>query len=176
MDRIINHLKNIFFKKKILDEAEAEELRNDFKARYHHFKRLLSANNKALDVMAEMEETLRGNRPFGMSHVRSMCTTISTNVWQIVQHLNELAPGKYETLYDRFKEIQKQINPYLKGKTLPKEGPLVLPLSDVDKDQADQVGKPVKQSVHSDNGGLCCFLLCIKNTGIIPDPAPIILV
>ena len=26
MDRIINHLKEIFFKKKTLDEAEAEEL------------------------------------------------------------------------------------------------------------------------------------------------------
>ena len=117
MDRIINHLKNIFFKKRILDEAEAEELRNDFKARYHHFKLLLSANNKALDIMSEMEETLRGNRPFGMSHVRSMCTTVSTNVWQIVKHINELAPGKYEVLYDRFKEIQEQINPYLKGKS-----------------------------------------------------------
>jgi len=140
MDRIINHLKNIFFKKKILDEAEVEELRNDFKARYHHFKLLLSANNKTLDIMSEMEETLRGNRPFGMSHVRSMCTTISTNVWQIVKHLNELAPGKYEVLYDRFKEIQKQINPYLKAKTLPNEGPLVLPLREVNKDMADQVG------------------------------------
>ena len=140
MSHIIDQIRNLFFKRRKLDEAEAEELRGNFKRRYHHFKLLLGANNKALDVMSEMEETLRGSKPFGMSHVRSMCTTISTNVWQIVKHINELAPGKYEVLYDRFKEIQKQINPFLKAKALTEKGPLVMSLNDVDKELADQVG------------------------------------
>jgi len=140
MTRVISRLKDIFFKRQILDAAEAEALRTAFKARYHHFKLLLNANNKALEIMAEMEELLRGIRPFGMSHVRAICTTVSANVWQVVKHLNELAPGKYEVLYERFKEMQAKINPFLKPKILPKEGRLALALEEVDKDLADQVG------------------------------------
>ena len=140
MGQVISRLKDIFFKKHMLDAAEADELRNAFKARYHHFKLLLNANNKALEIMSEMEALIRGSRPFGMSHVRAMCTTVSTSVWQIVKHINELAPGKYEVLYERFKEIQKHINPFLKAKPHPKEGRLALPLKEVDKDLADQVG------------------------------------
>ena len=140
MDQVLRRIKEFFSKKPVLEAEEIEALRNDFKARYHHFKLLLSANNKALDIMSEMEETLRGNQPFGMSHVRAMCTMISANVWQIVTHLNELAPDKYSVLYKRFKEIQEKINLSLKAKPHPKEGRMALALGEVDKDMADLVG------------------------------------
>ncbi len=140
MGRVISRLKDIFSRKQTLDQAEVEELRNAFKARYHHFKLLLNANNKALEIMAEMEELLKGINPFGMRHVRALCIMASTNVWQIVKHLNELAPNKYEVLYERFREIQKKINPFLTAKPHPKEGRLTLSLKEVDKDSADQIG------------------------------------
>ncbi len=120
-----------------------EELRTDFRARYHQFKLLLNANNKALEIMAEMEDALRGTWPFGMSFVRSRSTSVSTNVFQIVKHLNELSPGKYKALYERFREIQKEINPFVYPRTAKKEGPLVLSLKDVDRDLADQVGSKI---------------------------------
>ena len=88
------------------ESSNVEELRTAFKARYHQFKLLLNANNKALDIMAEMEEALKGVHPFGMTFVFSRCTSISTSVWQIVKHLNDLAPGRYEELYERFSYIR----------------------------------------------------------------------
>lgn len=139
MGRVLDKIKRLLFRKRILDEAEVEELRNDFKARYHHFKLLLSANNKALDIMTEMEVALAGRKPFGMTHVRAWCTQTSTNVWQIIKHLNELAPGKYEELYERFKEIQKEINSFLVQTHL-EDGRLAISLKEIDKDLADQVG------------------------------------
>ncbi|MCD4717009.1 MAG: pyruvate, water dikinase, partial [Desulfobacterales bacterium] len=48
--------------------------------------------------------------------------------------------GKYEALYERFKEIQGEINPFIKKKSLPTSGPLVLPLESIDKNMTDQVG------------------------------------
>jgi len=140
MGRISRFFESVFSKREIEKSSNVEELRTAFKARYHQFKLLLNANNKALEIMAEMEEALRGTWPFGMSFVRARSTSVSTNVFQIVRHLNELSPGKHEALYKRFKEIQKRINPFIYPKTATKEGPLVLPLRDVGRDLADQAG------------------------------------
>lgn len=117
-----------------------EELRLAFRGRYHLFKLLLNANNKALDLMTEMEEALKGTWPFGMSFVRSRCTGVSTSVFQMVKNLNDLAPGKYGALFGRFKEIQMKINPFISPHLIPRDGALVKPLRDVDKSMADLVG------------------------------------
>ncbi len=134
-----------FVKKAILRRQEeelqsAEELRIAFRSRYHVFKLLLNANNKALDIMAEMEEARKGAWPFGMSFVRSRCISVSTSVFQIVRNINDLAPGKYGALFDRFKHIQMDINPLIRPKAGSREGPLVIPLREIDKNMADQVG------------------------------------
>lgn len=123
-----------------LSPARIEELRTAFKDRYHSFKVLLAANNKALEIMAEMEEALRGARPFGMSFVRADCTAVSVNVFRIVKNLDQLAPGKYRELFDQFKEIQGRINEVLSRRRLPKAERLVLPFEAIDVTMADQVG------------------------------------
>jgi pyruvate, water dikinase len=119
---------------------EVEELRTAFTARYHEFKLLLNANNKFLGILAEIEEALRGTRPFGMGFVRSSCTQACTCVFQIVRHLNGLAGGKYEALLPRFKEIQEELNSLIREKEGRREGPLVLSMSEVDARMAEQVG------------------------------------
>jgi pyruvate, water dikinase len=143
MGRLFDLLKNTFLRRRKSETPDIEGLRIAFKARYYNFKLLLSANNKALEIMAEMEEALRGTLPFGMNFVMSNCTSISINVWQIIKNLNDLAPGKYEALYERFKEIQQDINPFIKKKSLPTTGPLVLPFESVDKETAEQVGSKI---------------------------------
>lgn len=123
-----------------LSSASAEELRNAFKARYHNFQLLLSANNKTLELMSEMEQALHGNQPFGMSFIRANCTAISVNVFRIIKNLDQLAPNKYKDLYERFRIIQEQINSVLSKKKQTKGEHLILPFSMVDKNLADQVG------------------------------------
>ncbi len=140
MGQVFEKIKSLFFKKQTLDESEVRKLRNAFKARYHHFKLLLNANNKALDIMAEIEDALHGQNPFGMTHINAWCTLVSANVWQIIKHLNELAPGKYEELYEKFKEIQIQINPFLVKNIHIEDGRLAISLKEINKDFADQVG------------------------------------
>jgi len=141
MRRFVDFIRSPFSGKEEEIPTNVEELRNDFKARYHHFKLLLSANNKSLEIMAEMEAALEGRYPFGMTFVRSRLTMVSAGVWQITRHLNELAPGKYEALYDRFKEIHIKINPFVRVKPETLSGaPLVIPMASVNKDMADQVG------------------------------------
>jgi len=117
-----------------------EELRTLFRARYHNFKLLLSANNKALEIMSDFEEALRGARNFGMSFVRANCTAVSVNVYRIIKNLDDLAPGKYGELYERFDNIQEWINHSLSQKRISRGQELVIPLSQVNREMADQVG------------------------------------
>jgi pyruvate,water dikinase len=138
---MLKRLKDLLSRGRRLEEAEAEPLRVDFKARYHHFKLLLNANNQALDIMAEIDEALTGTRPFGMNFVRSRCTRVATHVFQIVQHMNRLAPDRYETLQERFREIREKINLSIDVPVRKDEGPLVLPLDALDRTRVDLAGE-----------------------------------
>src|SRR4030066_2454862 len=120
--------------------SDPEALRAAFKARYHNFKLLLSANNKALEIMSEMEETLRGSRPFGMSFLRANATAISVNVFRIIKNLDELAPGQYLELYSRFREIQDRIHQELTQRDLPPADRLGYSLGGGGKTKAAQGG------------------------------------
>lgn len=134
------------FRRWIAGEDEAhlpddpERLRLDFQARYHQFRLLLAANQRALDLMAEIERALTGTAPFGMTFVRSRCTRVSTQVFAIVRHMNALGGDRYASLYERFKAIQRRINPHVHPPGAAPTGELVLPLSAVGRRQADQVG------------------------------------
>ncbi|MFH1114338.1 MAG: PEP/pyruvate-binding domain-containing protein [Pseudomonadota bacterium] len=120
--------------------ADVDELRAAFKQRYGSFRLLLSSNSRALEVMTDIEAALQGNRVFGMSFVRSGCTAASVNVYKIIKYLNELAPGKYSELSDRFKLIESHINELLSRNKPVIEGPLTIPLAAVDNTMVDLVG------------------------------------
>jgi pyruvate, water dikinase len=126
--------------KEKLAASDAEELRAAFKTRYHNFKLLLSANNKALEIMADMEQALRGERPFGMSFIRANCTAVTVNVFRIIKNIDQLAPGKYQGLFERFRDIQERINQVLSRRKPPRGEKLVIPFEMIDKEMADQVG------------------------------------
>jgi pyruvate, water dikinase len=139
---LLTFLKKLFNReeKKRLSEAEVSRLRTLFQERYHSFKLLLSANNRALELMTEMEQALRGEAPFGMSFIRSHTTAVSANVYRIIDNLCRLAPGRYDPLKERFTAIQKEITSLLDSTAVIHGTELILPLEALDRDMADQTG------------------------------------
>lgn len=136
------------------DPENIEELRVAFKERYHNFKLLLSANNRSLEVMAEMEQALQGNRIYDMSFVRSNATSVSVNVFRMIQSLHHLAPGKYTELNTRFDTIEKTVDAIIKQtRSLPTTR-MILPLNSLDKEKAEVAGNKmanlgeVKNRIH----------------------------
>nr|WP_279343358.1 PEP/pyruvate-binding domain-containing protein [Fundidesulfovibrio terrae] len=75
-----------------------------------------------------------------MSFVRSQATAASVNVFRIVKHLSEIAPGKYDSLFERLKDIQAQIAAVLDRQPHSEATELTLPLEAVGRETSDQVG------------------------------------
>ena len=119
---------------------DAEAARGLFQTRYHALRLLLAANTKALELMATMEGAANGADIYGMPFVRSHCTALGVSVFQMVRHLNTLAPEKYAQLFDRLQNIQQRIDDELATSRQPNQAPLVVSLSEVDRQSVDFVG------------------------------------
>lgn len=132
--------RRLFPEKPAHTAEEIETLRLEFKARYQNFRHLIHANKRALEAMAEIEQALRGERPFGMTFVRSKCATISVNVYQMISKMQVLAPDKYQKLFGRFNQIQARIDRILDMRSAPPDRRMVIPLAEIDKDMIDLVG------------------------------------
>jgi pyruvate, water dikinase len=121
--------------------ADAAILQRSFREHYLIFRSLLTANNNALELMAEMEQTLNSGRPFGMTFIRSHSTALSFHVYKMIQLLQELADGKYSGLPDAFKAISTRLEEILARQPLVAGGPFILEVTEIDKHAADQVGE-----------------------------------
>lgn len=117
-----------------------EEVQVSFKDAYRHFKCLISANNKALEIMARMEDCLNGERFFDMVQVRTMSTQVITAVYQIVREMERMAPGRYSRLKRQVEIISNQIRPIIEAVPPLPVGALVYPLSEVSTEASPQVG------------------------------------
>jgi pyruvate,water dikinase len=139
---VIGILRRLFGREKSEDSGDErlETLKAEFKARYHSFKLLLNANSSALEIMTEMEEALRGLRPFGMHFIRSSATRLCASVYNLVRHLEDLAPERHPRLMERFGEIRAEINVRLGLVTDVEGGPLTVRLADLNRDSTDLAG------------------------------------
>ncbi len=90
--------------------------------------------------MSDIEQARKGEAPFGMSFIRANCTAASVNVFRMIKSMDELAPGKYLDLHDRFKSIQGRISEILTQRKEIGAGPLTIALSEIDKTRSDEAG------------------------------------
>src|SRR3990172_560801 len=128
------------FRSRRTPPVQATEVRGAFQARYHQFKLLLNANNKALEAMARLEQARHATEPFGMPFIRGNATEVSVSVAQIIRAIEALAPGKYGELWKRFREIEAALQAAIAAPSLPEAHALVLPLAAVHRGLAGQVG------------------------------------
>jgi pyruvate,water dikinase len=133
-------LEKILSDRKRRKTIDVEALRIDFRARYHNFKLLLNANNRALEMMGAIEKALQGEAPFGMPFVRANTTATSVEVYRMIRNLEELKPGKYLALYDSFHNIEHQIDQVLREKETASDPRFIVPFSDIQKDMTPLVG------------------------------------
>jgi len=139
MAALLEKLKRLLGREEEPVQVEAG-LAEEFKARYLSFRQLLAANNKALELMSELEAAAGGGRVFGMSFLRSRTTALGVSVFQMVDLLNRLAPDKYPALAPRLKQIQSELETILAPAEAAQGDELILLLSEIDQNRAEQAG------------------------------------
>lgn len=138
------HLRRWLGREEVLPDpavlAREEALAARLRERCTHFRRLLSANKNALEVMSEIEERLAGRTPFGMEYIRAVTGRALSCVFQVVRELNALSDGAYASVQEAFERIRSQMELLLaQPENLPL-GPLVMPLSEVRLSDLSRVG------------------------------------
>ncbi len=120
---------------------DMEELRAIFARRYLLFRRLLTANNNALQAMAELEKLYHGQSPYRMADIHHRITTIQINVYRMVTNLLEMADGRYARLEKIVEHITAELDTLLQQQPPPLHGPDILPLAETDSKNASLVGE-----------------------------------
>jgi len=93
INKLLTGIKDLFGIS-IMPTLSMEELQAMFKSKYRAFRELLTANNNALEAMAELETALRDGRTFSMSFIRSKSTVVTVNIYKMVQNLRRMADGR----------------------------------------------------------------------------------
>ncbi len=132
-------------------DLEVEYLRLNFKARYHSFKLLISANNKSLENMADIERALQGKEVFGMGFIKSRVTAISVSVFSMISHLKTITGGKYPGLEPSFFRIEQEISRILSPKKTVEDPRLVIPFKDVTPGMSYLVGEKMAHAAEVKN-------------------------
>lgn len=137
---MIDFLK-IFFLSGKKEQKSPDELRDIFTLKYRNFRTLLTANNTALEIMAEMEQVLARGQSFSMSFVRAHSTALMVNVYNMIQNLSAMSAGRYSNMERPFAAIQEQIRIILDQQPVPSTGERILPLAKINRETADLVGE-----------------------------------
>ena len=107
------------------------------------FRLLLSANGKALELMAEMADAARSGHPSGIARVRAYSVMVASGVRQMIERLCRMAPGKYDALRDVFNSIVREMDDAFAGPSKGPLGPPVLRMRDVRAIDLPETGSKV---------------------------------
>ncbi len=125
-------------KSKIKDEIGADE--SVFQRKFRGFKELLAANNRALELIADLEHHFYQNKPFTLDYMVGQTEKLIAEVFTIVEDLNAMVQARYEDLFDMAESISVRVLAELVRKSKVEKTNLVFPLEQLSQENAAYVG------------------------------------
>jgi pyruvate,water dikinase len=108
--------------------------------KYRSFKSLLAANNRALELINDLEHHFYQDSPFTLDHIVAQSEALIAEVFTIVEDLNALSEAKYAELFNVAEKIGVKILADLVRKKKLERTSLVLPLERLSAENAPAVG------------------------------------
>jgi pyruvate,water dikinase len=128
-----------FFRKDRSSECDLPE-GSIFHRKYASFKGLLLANNRALEVIADLEQTIYQDKPFTYMWAVSQTEALAVEVNVLVKELNSLSADRYSDLAEAAQRISGKIFSELLHKRHFEETSFVLPIERLSLENAPEVG------------------------------------
>ncbi len=111
-----------------------------FQHKYESFKSILAGNNRALEIITDLEHTFYEDKPFTMAYVLAQSEILIGEVYNIAEDLNGLSGGKYPGLFESAERIGVAILSELERKKKIVTTDLVLPLKKLGRERVSEVG------------------------------------
>lgn len=127
------------FKKSKIEKSFIERNKLIYR-RFSYFEKLLSSNNKALELIANLEDLIFQNIPFTFSHALGQIESLIKEVFSMIEDLNAIGDLKYEKLFEIAENLSLKIMSELKGQTRILETSLILPLENLSHESVEEVG------------------------------------
>ncbi|MGQ9921531.1 MAG: PEP/pyruvate-binding domain-containing protein [Desulfobacca sp.] len=126
-----------FLKMFLKEESDPKER---LREKFHQFRRLLAANNRALELMAVLEEepTPQQLREDGLLYAR--VAELGERVAEMIGALNELSNNRYPQLLPIFQHLREELQQTLEKQPQIPETPYILPLQALSREKTPAVG------------------------------------
>ena len=100
------------------------------RSRYENFKGLLEADDTALALVADLQESFYGIRPVDRTRVARLCRDLRREVGEMVARLQAMRPTRYQALDPRLEEIGGRVEALLRFREPVIDPPYVISLAD----------------------------------------------
>ena len=107
------------------DGRTGQDQADGFAALFVHFRRIVTTNNRILELIADLERVLGGEYIFDRTFLKTSVSEIIDKGRQVIYHLNAMADDRYTGLYDRFTVTADHLADILAGGPGP-YGPLLV--------------------------------------------------
>ena len=111
-----------------------------FHRKYSSFKQLLLSNNRALEIIADLENTIYQDKPFTYMYAVSQTESLVMEVNSIAASLNDLSGNRYAELPEAAQRIAGKIFSELLHKRHFEDTSFVLPIERLSLENASEVG------------------------------------
>ncbi len=111
-----------------------------FQRKYRYFTSILAGNNRALEIITDLEHLFYEDKPFNMGYVLVQSEILIGEALNIVEDLNALSGGKYPGLFDAADTIGAGILAELERKKKLDKTNFVFPLERLSQESVDDVG------------------------------------
>jgi pyruvate, water dikinase len=129
---------DLFTKSKIKERIAPDD--SVFQRKYRSFRALMDANNRALEIIADLEHHFYQDKPFTLDHIVMLTESLISEIFTIVEDLNALCAARYADLFDVAEQISvKTLADLVRKKSVEKTS-LVYPLEQLSRVNAGYVG------------------------------------
>jgi pyruvate,water dikinase len=128
----------MFRRNRRLEASEARKVA--FQKKYRHFQSLLAGNNRALEIITDLEQLCYGTKPFTREAIIDQVELLLLHVREIVRDLNALSGDKYPGLLTTAERVEAGILQELSQKRTVQKTGLTLSLQYLSLDHVAEVG------------------------------------